>query len=96
MLDLALDFYTWRRLSRSGLSPAHAAHDFIRVPGGDFSIAIGDVSGKGMPAALLMASVRAYMHGQAHDGNAHLPSLMANLNGFVYDCSPSNRYVTFF
>jgi hypothetical protein len=31
MLDLALDFYTWRRLARSGLSPAHAADAICSV-----------------------------------------------------------------
>jgi hypothetical protein len=31
MLDLALDFYTWRRLARSGLSPADAAHAICSV-----------------------------------------------------------------
>ncbi|MFC1713940.1 PP2C family protein-serine/threonine phosphatase [Candidatus Poribacteria bacterium] len=34
-------------------------HDLIRLPSGDLGIAIGDVSGKGMPAALLMANAQA-------------------------------------
>ncbi len=34
-------------------------HDLIELPSGDLGIAIGDVSGKGMPAALLMANVQA-------------------------------------
>jgi AcrR family transcriptional regulator len=29
MLDVALDFYTWRRLARSGLSPAQAAEAIL-------------------------------------------------------------------
>jgi len=34
-------------------------HDLIVFPSGELGIAIGDVSGKGMPAALLMANVQA-------------------------------------
>jgi len=34
-------------------------HDLIGLPSGGLGIAIGDVSGKGMPAALLMANVQA-------------------------------------
>jgi AcrR family transcriptional regulator len=31
MLDVALDFYTWRRLARSGLSPARAAEAILAL-----------------------------------------------------------------
>ncbi len=34
-------------------------HDIIKLPSGNLGIAIGDVSGKGMPAALLMANAQA-------------------------------------
>jgi len=34
-------------------------HDLIKLPSGNLGIAIGDVSGKGMPAALLMANAQA-------------------------------------
>ena len=34
-------------------------HDIIELPSGNLGIAIGDVSGKGMPAALLMANAQA-------------------------------------
>ncbi|MBD3184072.1 SpoIIE family protein phosphatase [Candidatus Poribacteria bacterium] len=34
-------------------------HDLIQLPSGKLGVAIGDVSGKGMPAALLMANVQA-------------------------------------
>jgi len=59
-------------------------------------IAIGDVSGKGIPAALLMASLQASLRGQAMAGVQDLAELMANVNKLVYDASQSNRYATFF
>ena len=33
-------------------------HDFLPLPGGEMGIAIGDVSGKGVAAALLMSSLQ--------------------------------------
>ena len=43
-------------------------------------IAIGDVSGKGIPAALLMATLRAFLRGQAIDRDTDLSAVVANLN----------------
>jgi phosphoserine phosphatase RsbU/P len=71
-------------------------YDFIPITSDAFGIAIGDVSGKGVPASLLMATVRAYLRGQTTGRTSNLPTLMSNLNRFVYDSSPANRYATFF
>lgn len=59
-------------------------------------IAIGDVSGKGMHAALLMASLHASLRGQVLSGAGNLGTKMANVNRLLYDASGSNRYATFF
>jgi serine phosphatase RsbU (regulator of sigma subunit)/dihydrofolate reductase len=59
-------------------------------------IAIGDVSGKGMSAALLMASLHASLRGQVLSGAGDLGAKMANVNRLLYDASGSNRYATFF
>ena len=37
-------------------------HDLIQLPTGGLGIAVGDVSGKGMPAALLMSNLQAALH----------------------------------
>ena len=71
-------------------------YDFIPFGGNELGIAIGDVSGKGIPAALLMATLRAYLRGQTIGGEADLAAMMANLNRLVYESSASNRYATFF
>ena len=48
--------------------PAHAIggdyYDFVPLEGGRLGLAIGDISGKGIPAALLMATLRAFLRGQ--------------------------------
>jgi sigma-B regulation protein RsbU (phosphoserine phosphatase) len=40
-------------------------YDFIDRPGGPFTFTVGDVSGKGMPAALLMAMTRTVLRNKA-------------------------------
>ena len=71
-------------------------YDFLELPKGQFGLAIGDVSGKGIPAALLMASLQASLRGQAINGLVDLAGMMANLNRLIFDATPSNRYATFF
>ncbi|HST23919.1 MAG TPA: SpoIIE family protein phosphatase, partial [Blastocatellia bacterium] len=71
-------------------------YDFLLLPNGSLGIAIGDVSGKGIAAALLMASLQASLRGQAIKVTNDLAELMSNVNALVYDASAENRYATFF
>jgi sigma-B regulation protein RsbU (phosphoserine phosphatase) len=71
-------------------------YDFLALSDVQLGIAIGDVSGKGVPAALLMATLRAYLRGQTIGGETDLAAMMANLNQLVYESSAANRYATFF
>ncbi len=71
-------------------------YDFIPLADGNIGIAVGDVSGKGIAAALLMASLQASLRGQALQSNADLRKVMANVNRLVYNATPPNRYATFF
>lgn len=60
------------------------------------AFAIGDISGKGISAALLMASLRASLRGIAMLQTGDLASLMSHINRLVYEASATNRYATFF
>ena len=71
-------------------------YDFIQRSESELCIAIGDVSGKGIPAALLMATLRAFVRGQTVHHQGDLAAMIANLNKLVYESSASNRYATFF
>ena len=71
-------------------------YDFIRTSDSRLGMAIGDVSGKGIPAALLMATLRAYLRGQTIRGEGDLAAMMSTLNTLVYESSAANRYATFF
>lgn len=72
-------------------------YDFLHLETGRLGIAIGDVSGKGIAAALLMASLRASLRGQsiAPDGSA-ISGMIGRVNRLVYEASAENRYATFF
>jgi sigma-B regulation protein RsbU (phosphoserine phosphatase) len=70
-------------------------YDFLALTDGRLGLAIGDVSGKGVPAALLMASLQASVRGQSQGGGT-VADLVANVNRLVCDASPENRYATFF
>jgi sigma-B regulation protein RsbU (phosphoserine phosphatase) len=70
-------------------------YDFVRVSGG-LGVAVGDVSGKGIPAALLMASLQASLRAQAINAPTDIATLMGRLNELIYEASPPNRYATFF
>ena len=72
-------------------------YDFILLSPTQLGIAIGDVSGKGIPAALLMATLRAYLRGpRPFITRRTSPKMMRNLNTLVYESSDANRYATFF
>ncbi|HEY0459356.1 MAG TPA: SpoIIE family protein phosphatase [Pyrinomonadaceae bacterium] len=71
-------------------------YDFLELPEGRFGIAIGDVSGKGIGASLMMASLQASLRGQAIHCGSDLAALMRHVNTLVYEASTSNRYATFF
>ena len=76
-------------------------YDFIEMRRAEsdavsLGIAIGDVSGKGISAALLMASLRASLRGLTRKSNGDLATMMHEVNELVYEASASNRYATFF
>lgn len=71
--------------------------DFFPVAEDEFAIAIGDVSGKGTPAALLMASLQASLRTLRSVGMSDPESIIRNMNHLLCESqSQSNKYVTFF
>jgi sigma-B regulation protein RsbU (phosphoserine phosphatase) len=70
-------------------------YDFLALPDGRLGIAIGDVSGKGVGAALMMASLEASLRALASvvDDPAEL---MERVNSLVYQASSADRYATLF
>jgi phosphoserine phosphatase RsbU/P len=71
-------------------------YDFIAMENGRLGIAVGDISGKGISAALLMASMRASLRGLTLSGSLDLAGILQRMNLISYDSSTSNRFATFF
>jgi sigma-B regulation protein RsbU (phosphoserine phosphatase) len=70
-------------------------YDFLELPAGKLGIAIGDVSGKGVGAALMMASLEASLRALAPVVEDPA-ELMGRVNSLVSQASASNRYATLF
>jgi len=70
-------------------------YDFIRREDGKLVIALGDVSGKGTAAALLMSSLHAAIHAQADTHDSIVETISA-VNRYLVESIPANRFVTLF
>jgi sigma-B regulation protein RsbU (phosphoserine phosphatase) len=71
-------------------------YDFVRLSNDCLGVAIGDVSGKGIAAALMMASLQASLRGQTIKPCETLSEMLGHINRLVYEASADNRYATFF
>jgi serine phosphatase RsbU (regulator of sigma subunit)/pSer/pThr/pTyr-binding forkhead associated (FHA) protein len=70
-------------------------YDFFTYPDGRVGVVLGDVAGKGMPAALLMSDLRARVQVLAGEPD-DLSALMANLDRMVSVQCPANRFISLF
>ena len=70
-------------------------YEFLPTGDGRVALVLADVSGKGLPAALLMADLRAKIQVLAEEPD-DLPRLMARLDRLMERSCPPNRFVTCF
>ncbi len=70
-------------------------YDFFPYPNGRVAMVLGDVSGKGMPASLLMMSLQARVQVLA-DEPQNLAAVITLLNKITCRNCPSNKFITFF
>jgi sigma-B regulation protein RsbU (phosphoserine phosphatase) len=70
-------------------------YDFIQRDDGKLVITLGDVSGKGTAAALLMSSLHAAVHAQCSAQDSIVETIEA-VNRYLADNTPANRFVTLF
>ena len=80
--------------SRSCLHVGGDYYDFVPLSGNRLGVVIADVSGKGTPASLMMASVHAWLRALA--GTESAARILERLNRFVYASTETSRYVTLF
>jgi len=68
-------------------------YDFIRIVDSHLGVAIADVSGKGMPAALIMASFRASLIAEIRN-NYSIRTICEKVNALLYESMEPGNYVT--
>lgn len=90
-----LDGYEFQGISFSCYEIGGDYYDFIPRENGKMLIALGDVSGKGTAAALLMSSLHAAVHGQV-SANSSLETAVSSVNKYLSENTPANRFVTLF
>ena len=81
-------------------------YDFLPLGGSRVGLVVGDISGKGISAALLMASVQSALHAQFYDGHApgnlseaapiSSAGVVGRLNRQLFASTPAEKYATFF
>jgi sigma-B regulation protein RsbU (phosphoserine phosphatase) len=70
-------------------------YDFIKLPGEKIVFCLGDITGKGLPAAMLMANLQATLRGQSFTQNSVKDSIK-NANILLFNSTASNRFATVF
>jgi len=71
-------------------------YDFLCLQNGEWGIAVGDVAGKGISAALVMANLQGFLRAQTFQHAPDLPTLISNLNRLVWQSSPKHFFASLF
>lgn len=90
-----MEGYEFQGISFSCYEIGGDYYDFIPQHEGKMLIALGDVSGKGTAAALLMSSLHAAIHAQVA-AKSSLEETINSVNRYLAENTPANRFVTLF
>lgn len=81
---------------RPALSVGGDYYDYLSLANGELAFAVGDVSGKGIPAAILMAVLQTSVRGQAMTQPEDLAALTRIVNLQLTESSPKSHFATLF
>ena len=80
--------------------PAHSIggdyYDFIHLGLGRVGIALGDISGKGVPAAIMMASLQAILRSHSANLSHDIARLLRSVNRLFCECTAETHYASLF
>jgi sigma-B regulation protein RsbU (phosphoserine phosphatase) len=71
-------------------------YDLLPLADGSFAFTLGDVSGKGIAAAVTMASIQTLLRTLLQRSAEDLSGVIAEVSNALYDSSSANRYSTLF
>jgi len=90
-----IDHYDVAGISHAAKDVGGDYFDFIQLDASRWGIALGDVSGKGVPAALLMSSIQATLRNQVMV-NPSITDCISMSNNFLHRNTESNKFATLF
>lgn len=70
-------------------------YDVVPLADGSFFVAIADVAGKGVPAALMSSMLQAGLRTQARAGGC-VSEILRNINALIYRSTAVHQFATFF
>lgn len=89
-LDVAREFIPFREIGGD-------YYDLVPLGGDRLGFAIGDVMGKGVPAALLAANLQAFLRAELHQGrDPVVEDLMVRMNELFLDVTPRGSFSSLF
>ena len=88
-LELAREFLPFREIGGD-------YYDVFELPGRRLAIAIGDVMGKGVPAALLFATLKSSVRSELRGAPAPLAEQMERINRLFFEVTPRGRFASLF
>ncbi len=71
-------------------------YDFLEIDRGHLGIALGDVAGKGISAALLMASLQGALRSHASLSDGGPANAASDINAQIHALTDAHRFATFF
>ena len=71
-------------------------YDVLKVSPDQFCLAVGDISGKGISAALLMASLQALLRSHASQTTEDLAAVVTEMNRLLCSMTEESRFATLF
>jgi len=70
-------------------------YDFVELPDDRIAVVIADASGKGMPAALMIAQIQALIRSEINNGT-RIDVMLRNMNEQMARATSAEKYVTLF
>jgi serine phosphatase RsbU (regulator of sigma subunit) len=88
-LELAREFIPFREIGGD-------YYDLVPLAPERLGLAVGDVMGKGVPAALLSANLKATLRSQLQAGNIAPDEVVARVNRLYWQVTPKGTFASFF
>jgi len=70
--------------------------DFVAPEPSSLLLSVGDVSGKGLPSAMVMAGLQASLRSLRRQREGSMSTVMRDLNRSMWEVSPDNFFITMF